>query len=537
MSPSTLTASVLTGALLALPPAANALPPAAWQRDLDALARAYVETHPAPFHRLSQADFRRAVAALAADLPRLDDAAVIVRLAELIAATGDGHSRLTLPLPENAGLFTGHAPTAAPRVARFHTLPIRLTAAGDGWLVTATAPELAALLGATVEAVDNQPIETVVERIAPIVHADNDAGRRATLPTFLVVPEVLHARGVARQPTDSRWRFRQIDGTIVERTLTPAASDGALAWARLEPRDADASPLTIQRGTDGLVYARIAEIADRPAQSFQAFTADVLRIVDATPAPRLVLDLRGNAGGDNSLFDALVRGVIARPALWRPGRLFVLTDAGTFSAAQNLVTALERWTPAIRVGAPTGAAPNGYGDARQIVLPASGLTLRVSTRYWQDAGPLDRREATAPHVPRPVTVDDLRHGRDPARAWIESLGARPHGATGEWLATVTLAGRDTPLRLRVAPHSVQVALPDLGLARAELSRRACGNADVHAAGRAGTRDVELHAAAHGRVLLGHLLLAGRPYPFVAERPVEGDGPAALDDRAPSVRAR
>ena len=54
------------------------------------------------------------------------------------------------------------------------------------------------------------------------------------------------------------------------------------------------------------------------------------------------------------------------------------------------MTLLERWTPATFVGEPTGDPPNGYGDPKRTVLPNSGLTVQVSTLYWQVSNPKDR---------------------------------------------------------------------------------------------------------------------------------------------------
>ena len=69
----------------------------------------------------------------------------------------------------------------------------------------------------------------------------------------------------------------------------------------------------------------------------------------------LVLDLRYNNGGDNTLNRAIVRRIIQSPSIDRHGRLYVLIGRKTFSAAVNLVSDLEQMTNAIFVGEPTAA--------------------------------------------------------------------------------------------------------------------------------------------------------------------------------------
>jgi tetratricopeptide (TPR) repeat protein len=96
------------------------------------------------------------------------------------------------------------------------------------------------------------------------------------------------------------------------------------------------------------------------------------------------------------------------------GRLFVITGRRTFSAAQNFVNELEKYTNAIFVGEPTAGRPNHYGDNRAIALPNSKIGARVSTLNWQDMDPRDNRAWTAPGIAAVISSADYRAGRDPA---------------------------------------------------------------------------------------------------------------------------
>jgi hypothetical protein len=60
-----------------------------------------------------------------------------------------------------------------------------------------------------------------------------------------------------------------------------------------------------------------------------------------------------------------------------------------------LTDALERYTKITFAGEPTRSKGDAYGDSRQIILPNSGITVRVSIYYWQDWHPADKRDATA----------------------------------------------------------------------------------------------------------------------------------------------
>lgn len=505
--------AILVAALLLASPA-SALTPEAWRHDLAVLRQSYIETHPNPFHKLPREAFDREADALATDIPKLDDAGVIARMIVLVASVGEGHTRLTLPLAGGSGVFLGHATTEVPKVAPFTTLPIRLTATSDGYVVTAAAPAQGALLNAELVSIDGHPVSEIEKTMLPLVHGDNPGMRHADLPDFLIVPELLHAEGIARDPHISIWRFRLRDGRKVEQSLAPVAPDTDTAWATAAEKQ---PKLQLDTRNPDFVYARIAEIANQPGQSLAQFADTMFAAVDAMKEPCLVVDLRGNPGGNNFLIDPIVRGAIARPALWKPGRLFVLIDAGTFSAAQNLVNAFERWTPALFVGSPTGAAPSSYGDSKRIVLPESGLTLRVSSLYWQDTGPLDKRDATAPQVPAARTVADLQTGRDPALAAVRAL-SQPQGTPeGDWAAPVTYVYKPATMRVSFHGGSGSFSVPELGLKDTPFQAVSRSGDLVTARASIKSSVFTIMAQATAGGLAGYFDVDGRPYPFVAQR--------------------
>jgi tetratricopeptide (TPR) repeat protein len=137
-----------------------------------------------------------------------------------------------------------------------------------------------------------------------------------------------------------------------------------------------------------------------------------MEFIAANPVEKLIIDLRSNGGGNNGLNRPVVIGLI-KSKIDERGRLFVITGRQTFSAAQNFVNELEKYTNAIFIGEPTAGHPNHYGDNRTFTLPNSKLEARVSTLYWQDMDPRDARPWTAPEVAAELSSDDYRTGRDP----------------------------------------------------------------------------------------------------------------------------
>jgi hypothetical protein len=131
---------------------------------------------------------------------------------------------------------------------------------------------------------------------------------------------------------------------------------------------------------------------------------------------RIVLDLRHNPGGNNSLNAGLLELLIDADAAGTP--LYVVMGRATFSAAGNLLTDLEQETDAILVGEDSGNSPNQYGDSIPTELPYSGLVFRVAPQYIVAGEVDDRRITISPDLPAPLSSTDYFGDRDPAMAAI-----------------------------------------------------------------------------------------------------------------------
>ena len=125
------------------------------------------------------------------------------------------------------------------------------------------------------------------------------------------------------------------------------------------------------------VYLQYNKVGNQAGESLAEFSRRLLSFVDTAAVERLVLDLRLNRGGDGTLNRPLLLALIKARKLEGSGRLFAIIGRGTFSAAQFMVNELERYTDAVFVGEPSGGKVNSYGDSRKIVLPHSGITVRV----------------------------------------------------------------------------------------------------------------------------------------------------------------
>jgi len=388
-----------------------------WREDIRHLAEEMPKYHANLFHTVSREQFEGAVRGLRERVPQLARHQIIVELMRIVASVGDGHTNI--------------APTRDPKIG-FRALPVKLYLFKNGLYVRAATREHAGLVGARVLRIGNASADEAVARAREITGRDNEMGVKFLAPFLLTMPEVLHALGLADDAEGARF---VVEGELRQQsvTLRPAGpaemlpADTDTSWLPrdgwVDMRDGAKAPLWLKDPRDEFwfehlkdwrtVYVQLNKVGDKKGESLADFTRRLFAFVEANGVERLVLDLRLNRGGNGELLTPLVRSII-KSKIDRPGKFFVVTGRGTWSAAQFLIDHLEKYTDAVFVGEPSASKGNHYGDSRRITLPNSGLTVRVSIYYWQHWHPLDARRWSAPEVTAELSSEDYRTGVDPA---------------------------------------------------------------------------------------------------------------------------
>jgi hypothetical protein len=428
----TLPALLILSFLVPPAEAQNLLSTQQWRQDLHYLADQIVKVHPGAFHNLSEQDFNSAVADLDRRIPALSDQKVEVELIRLVASLGEGHSRVSLPgLPDAMSDVAEVTPLKDPRLA-FHRLPLQLYRFSDGLYVIAATPQWQSLVGSRVVEIGGHDALGVLEALQPLVNRDNDMGTLLVAPQLAVVPEILEAMQLIADPSRVTVVLQPPAGREVRLDLRPLAAGEQAEWRgapsaqRAEYlRHAQENFWAGHPGDSGINYVRINVLQDSPARTLTMFARDLDGLTKAHPRDRLVIDFRGCRGGDNQKVRALLLELIRNGVVNQPGRLFVIIDRGSFSAAVNAVSDLERLTNSILIGEPTAGAPGSWGDPQKIILPTSGLIARISTIYWSDWMPPDVRRWIAPDISTSLTSTDYFAARDPALQAVEEFTPEP----------------------------------------------------------------------------------------------------------------
>ena len=381
--------------------------------DLDGFLAELDMTHPEPFHGVSRTEFVAALEDLKSGVAEMTPATGLVetmRLTAMLSSQGrDGH-QFAIPREEAEGPI----------------LPFRIYEFDDGVFITADHGEQD-LLGSRLVGIGGHPIGDVLAAVEPLVPRDGPATVPSFRPFFTLRSHVLQGLGlIAPGPVEI---MVERDGATETLTVDLLSHAEFQAWG-------GPGGFTFLPESDALIYRRPAEsdfwmedlegdvLYLRYSAVSQVGADTAAELLDrAAPAQKIVLDLRHNPGGNNHTYPLLL-GALQNEVVNHSGRLFVLTDRVTFSAASNLATEIEQTTDAVFVGEAMGGGLNFWDDVKFYPMPHLPVPMRigVSTTYHQKSAPDDPRLTIDPDIDVPVLSSDYFSGRDPVLEAVLETG-------------------------------------------------------------------------------------------------------------------
>jgi len=428
---------IVTALLLAVSPCFAQTPSRDQLRrqDLSFVSTQLPKLHINFFFQLNPQDFNQAVQELDARIPILSDAEFNVRLAALAAMAGDPH---TMIFPA----VLADAPA--------QKFPLVFRWLDDGVFVTSASDPYAKALGTRLVAVGNTPIDEVMRQLGTLIAHDNPQWLRYYGAQYLPYQPILQGLGILPVTAASKLTFRTLGGD--EFTLdvlpgaapmvsTPAAATGPLP---LYLQNSSLNYWFTYNAALRLLYFKYNSCREMPGSPFAAFADQVLSTIDANPVDTLVLDFRGNVGGDSSVINPLVAGLELRVGALTANPKFVaydVIDKGTFSSGMlnaMLLKSLQLQGAAanpgldlarlmVVIGESTGGSPIGYGNVSGFILPNSGLTGQYSTKSFALLPFIPTAPSFMPDVAVAARSTDFFARFDPVLAAIlaRSAGAPP----------------------------------------------------------------------------------------------------------------
>lgn len=242
-------------------------------------------------------------------------------------------------------------------------------------------------------------------------------------PYYLGLPDVLKGLGIVENANQVTLSLKDSNGNSEEVNMNPISWNFS-DFPKMPKLKDKKQPLFLSKTEDPYWYKLIPEnnsmyiqfnvVTQKETQSLEGFNIELRSQTSKNNIQHLILDLRHNHGGNGSILPPMLKTIINFEVMNPDGTIFVLMGRETFSAAQNLLTDITKYTNAILVGEPSGSKPNHIGEAGWFKLPYSGLMGLVSTQFHQTSKAEDHRNWIAPHIPVTVSSNDYFNGNDKA---------------------------------------------------------------------------------------------------------------------------
>jgi hypothetical protein len=385
----------------ALEPKMN-LTPTQWRSDLHFLAVELPKKHANAFFFISSATFNSEVDALDRRIGTANADEIYVGLQQIVKSIGDGHTGMG-PLPDR------------------RVMPIKIAKFGEEFRIAEIGEGLDIALGARLVKIGGVPIADVWQRVLTMTALGELMElRREDALVYLSRGYALHGLRVIPDRTHAVYTLEADSGSLFDvdvQGLAPGQS------TRMQSRYSNTA-LRFQRPDQPFWCATVEEkhavyCAWHSYQLLEANAKEMFARIDQTSPHKLIIDMRDNGGGDNTIGEAqIVKPIAARADLNADGHLYVLIGPQTFSAAMNNAAQFQDETHAITVGETIGEKPNSYQEPRQFRLPNSHLVVRASTLFYtfRKAG----ENAVRPSKEIIPTWEDVKNGRDPVLDWVLS---------------------------------------------------------------------------------------------------------------------
>ncbi|MBS0295337.1 MAG: hypothetical protein JSR45_03435 [Proteobacteria bacterium] len=407
---------------------------------------AYFEAFPdwdQAYSPAAHAEAKRLAARFKAEAANLTHEQFVLRVAEIAALADNGHTAI------GGAAFAKNTPR----------VPLRAYWFADGLYVLRAAAGQSDLIGARIDAIDGRPVEQVYQALRRYTGGADNFRRWRTTPLF-ESPAMLQAAGVAHEThaltlkgvlADGRPFERRVEAedrgpsapiSNTSRLLFPATPDDPThmtsllkAGPELPASLQDSKHLFAMAPLDhGGLYIALGFNRDADEGPIAPFLSSVLERVAREKPAYVVLDMRMNGGGDYTTTYWFAQ---ALPQVSGKARLYLMTGAGTFSAAITTSAALKQYGEGrvTVVGEPVGDRLAFWAEGNRYALPNTGIGIGYTTGkhdyhspctdlnicYWLNWRFPVRVADLNPDLPAPMTFAAYRQGHD---AGLDAIAAR-----------------------------------------------------------------------------------------------------------------
>lgn len=395
-----------------------------WIEDIDYLKTNLAKKHKNIYHTISKEDYNKKFEDLKNEVPNLKADEIKLKLAQIVASVGDAHTALRLGFEQDTDKYQ-----------------LGLWWFGKNLKVLSIEKEYKDILGYNLTAINNIPIEQVMDKVNSLISHENEQWLKYNNPNYVVMPEVLRFLGIVKDK-NAEFTFCDDKGVVKKLNLSPKtykkedlinskdliteesvikgnnsnAIDN-LYWYKYIPKDK-------------IMYFQYNECIDRDVAKnygikdyekypeFSKFGDELIKEINEKNIDKLIIDLRYNSGGNSMLMSDFAVKLSKIEKLKGKGKVFAIISRETFSSGVMACMDLKNENNAIFFGEPTGGNVNGYGDIKMITMPNSKIEVSYSTKYFELSS--DYKNEFTPDVTIEQSYDNFMKGIDDAYEAIKN---------------------------------------------------------------------------------------------------------------------
>ncbi len=419
--------------------------------DLAFLKTNLEEIHPNLYFHLSRDAFEAELARVRTACSKPLQAKAFSRLvARMVAKLGDGHTG-TRPF---YGLYRDYKNQGG------LLFPFRVEVAGQRVFVRAAPRDYPAIVGAEISSVNGVPIRQIVTESTAYISAKRrvfaEQMLRLMFGFYLWYSfDILPPYRVEVQ-TGPAQKVYELTGVPQKQLPSTKPRGQSFEYRILNPNTA---------------YLYVRTFSDAMFYSFERFLRNSFADVKKRRIKNVIIDIRENDGGNSQSGDLLFEYLSATPyrtfsryeikiskqlqaekpyfkkfeagktvsgygdvnkslkvpaanPLRFKGTLYLLIGPFTFSAAADFAAMVKDFQVGILVGEQTGGLATSYGDTFYFKLPRSGLSLRVSYKYFVRPSGADDGKGVLPDHKVVSKIGQAAKGSDPVLKFAEELATK-----------------------------------------------------------------------------------------------------------------
>ncbi|MFH2094886.1 MAG: S41 family peptidase [Bacteroidota bacterium] len=390
-----------------------------WKKYIEHLRKGLPACHINLFAVKDSLAFNKGLEKIEVQCEKHTDFEIAVMLQQLIAGFGDSHTSVQWYEMADTNQI----------------IPVKIYWFKEGLYILQTTVSNEKVLGKKVIAINDMPVRQVCDSLMTLVTADNNAIIKSLIPRLMIYGELYRHFG---NSADANVVFTVIDENgdsikteIVSETISDANrvsfKPDSVSFNWQHSSDFFSNRYS---ESDSIFYILYNKCWSREIEkkygnkdlakempSFKQFEASVLKDIKNKPVKKLIFDLSFNGGGNSAPGSAFIKKLSAIEKVNRTGKLYVVIGRYTFSSAIINAMDFKENTHAIFVGEETGGKPNHFGEVRCLTLPASGMNVCYSTKYFKHTE--EDLNTIHPDVYIEASFQDFKKGIDPVYEWIK----------------------------------------------------------------------------------------------------------------------